>query len=182
MNYAQAVSYLDSLQISNAGLPPSFRRDGDSGTRPASSCACSATRTAPCPAYTSRGQRQGSTAAILDSVLSAAGYRTGLFTSPHLVSLRERVRVGGEPIPEQALADCVELVQPAHESVRGNPDLQPCTFFEAYLGIAALHFLREKWTSPSTRPAWGRLDATNPAHAAGRGHHHHRPGSHLHSR
>jgi dihydrofolate synthase/folylpolyglutamate synthase len=65
-------------------------------------------------------------------------------------------------VPEQGLADCVERVQPAHEAVRDNPDLQPCTFFEAYLGIAALHFLREEVDIAIYETGLGgRLDATN---------------------
>lgn len=50
---------------------------------------------------------KGSTAAMLDAVLRAAGYRTGLFTSPHLVSFRERVKVNGERIGK---ADIVHFI------------------------------------------------------------------------
>ncbi|MBD3258946.1 hypothetical protein GF377_10970 [candidate division GN15 bacterium] len=51
---------------------------------------------------------KGSTAAMLASVLQAAGYRTGLFTSPHLVDFRERVRVDGEMIPRRNVAGFVD--------------------------------------------------------------------------
>jgi len=50
---------------------------------------------------------KGSTAAMLASILSTAGYRTGLFTSPHLVSFRERVRVGNRLISKQAVSGFV---------------------------------------------------------------------------
>jgi dihydrofolate synthase/folylpolyglutamate synthase len=105
---------------------------------------------------------KGSTAAMLESALRHAGYRTGLFTSPHLVSFRERVRVNGEPIPEEAVAGAVAAVQPAHQAVRDDPGLQPCTFFEAYLGVAALHF-REAQVDIAIYETGlgGRLDATN---------------------
>ena len=51
---------------------------------------------------------KGSTAAMLASVLTAAGYRTGLFTSPHLQDFRERIRVDGEMIPKQKVVNFVD--------------------------------------------------------------------------
>ena len=51
---------------------------------------------------------KGSTAAMLDAVLRAAGYRVGLFTSPHLVDFRERVKVNGEKITKHALISFVD--------------------------------------------------------------------------
>ena len=51
---------------------------------------------------------KGSTAAMLASVLAAAGYRTGLFTSPHLQDFRERIRVDGEMIPKQKVVNFVD--------------------------------------------------------------------------
>src|ERR1044071_2485453 len=53
---------------------------------------------------------KGSTAAMLASILKAAGRRVGLYTSPHLVSFRERIRVNGAPIPEDAVADGVDAL------------------------------------------------------------------------
>ena len=69
---------------------------------------------------------KGSTAAMLASVLQAAGYRTGLFTSPHLVSFRERVRVDGERITSQAVTGFVRrhravLVKKNSRSSRPSP-------------------------------------------------------------
>ncbi len=55
---------------------------------------------------------KGSTAAMLASILQAAGYRTGLFTSPHLVDFRERVRIGRELIPKQAVAGFIDRLRP----------------------------------------------------------------------
>ncbi|MDX9856173.1 MAG: hypothetical protein RBT76_00110 [candidate division Zixibacteria bacterium] len=51
---------------------------------------------------------KGSTSAMLDAVLRSAGYRTGLFTSPHLVSFRERIKVDGERIPRADVARFVD--------------------------------------------------------------------------
>lgn len=55
---------------------------------------------------------KGSTAAMLASILQAAGYRTGLFTSPHLVDFRERVRIGSELIPRLAVARFIDRLRP----------------------------------------------------------------------
>ncbi len=105
---------------------------------------------------------KGSTAAMVERVLRQAGYRTGLFTSPHLVSFRERIRIDGEPIPQQALADCVALAKSAYEQVQSRSDLTPCTFFEVYLAVAALNFLRENVDIAIYETGLGgRLDATN---------------------
>ena len=51
---------------------------------------------------------KGSVSAMLASILNSAGYRVGLYTSPHLVSFRERIRVDGEPIPDFALPRLTE--------------------------------------------------------------------------
>lgn len=56
---------------------------------------------------------KGSTSAMLASILSAAGYRTGLFTSPHLVEFRERIRVDGRMISRQAVAGFINRQRPA---------------------------------------------------------------------
>src|SRR5215468_1138615 len=48
---------------------------------------------------------KGSTAAFLESILRRAGFRTGLYTSPHLEKINERIRVGGEPISDEAFAE-----------------------------------------------------------------------------
>ncbi len=55
---------------------------------------------------------KGSSAAMLAAVLQSAGYRTGLFTSPHLVDFRERVKVNGQKITKQALAGFVDRCRP----------------------------------------------------------------------
>ena len=61
---------------------------------------------------------KGSTAAMLASVLAAAGYRTGLFTSPHLYRFNERFQVNGAPIPDAALDRLAERVLAAAQPLR----------------------------------------------------------------
>jgi dihydrofolate synthase/folylpolyglutamate synthase len=101
---------------------------------------------------------KGSTAAFCESCLRAAGFRVGLYTSPHLVSVRERVQINRVPISEAAFAEGMAAVR---EAVTGleNP---PVTFFELMTALALHHFAREKidWVVWETGLG-GRLDATN---------------------
>jgi len=101
---------------------------------------------------------KGSTAAMMASILAEAGYRTGLFTSPHLVSFTERIRINSERISK---GDVVRLTGRLRELVINEKDLRP-TFFEFVTAMALLHF-RERgaeWVVLETGMG-GRLDATN---------------------
>ncbi len=100
---------------------------------------------------------KGSTASMIESALRAGGHRTGLYTSPHLVSFRERVRVGGVPITQEAVVRHVEDVRAAMESA--HEDL---TFFEIAT-LAAFLELRERRVDIAVIEAGlgGRLDVTN---------------------
>lgn len=100
---------------------------------------------------------KGSTCAMMDSILRVAGYRTGLYTSPHLVDFRERIRLDGAMIPEDAVAEGLTLLHQAAESWDHAP-----TFFELATVLAAWWFAREG----ADYVVWetgmgGRLDATN---------------------
>ncbi len=64
---------------------------------------------------------KGSVAAMLDACLGAAGYRVGRYTSPHLVELGERITVGGEPMPREALVAIAEEIQRRHAGARHRP-------------------------------------------------------------
>jgi dihydrofolate synthase/folylpolyglutamate synthase len=104
---------------------------------------------------------KGSTAAMLASILRAAGRRVGLFTSPHLIDFRERIRVDDTLIPAASMAELVEEIQPIIEGMRATPDGPP-TFFEAITLIAFLWFVREKPDVVVLETGMGgRLDATN---------------------
>ena len=100
---------------------------------------------------------KGSVAAMLHAVLSAAGYRVGLYTSPHLVSFTERIRVGATEIAED---DVVALAREIHTaaSVRGIE----LTFFEFVTVMAFLYFARTRVDLAVVEVGLGgRLDATN---------------------
>ncbi len=100
---------------------------------------------------------KGSVCAMLDAVCRAEGYRTGLFTSPHLVSFRERVRLDGYPIPETAVAEGLTHLR----ELTANWEPQP-TFFE-YVTALGLDYLRKRRAEIIILETGlgGRLDATN---------------------
>jgi dihydrofolate synthase/folylpolyglutamate synthase len=99
---------------------------------------------------------KGSTAAMIASVLRAAGLRTGLYTSPHLHTFRERIQISGELIPEVDVARLVERMQPLVAQV---PDI---TTFEIMTGLAFAWFAEQgvAWAVVEVGLG-GRLDATN---------------------
>ncbi len=99
---------------------------------------------------------KGSTAAFCRSALTAAGYRTGLYTSPHLQDFTERMQIDGEPIPANALAEWVEMLKPHIEQV---PDIST---FEITTALALAYFAAEKVNAAVLEVGLGgRLDATN---------------------
>ena len=104
---------------------------------------------------------KGSTAAMVSSVLSAAGYEPGLFTSPHLHTFRERIQVGGKLIPEEDFASLVEELWPTVESVSRSVHGR-VTVFE-FLTAMAFYYFRDRGVRANVIEVGlgGRLDATN---------------------
>lgn len=102
---------------------------------------------------------KGSTAAIIQSILKEAGYKAGLYTSPHLVSFRERIRIGNELIGEDDIAQLLGRMKGAIDVLKGE---QRPSFFEVYTALALLYF-REKDADVAVYETGlgGRLDATN---------------------
>jgi dihydrofolate synthase/folylpolyglutamate synthase len=106
---------------------------------------------------------KGSTAATLASILCASGLKTGLYTSPHLVRLNERIRVNGEEIGDDAFASLHREVDEIAERLvdRGELPWHP-SFFEMMTAIAFAYFSREKIDLAVLEVGMGgRLDATN---------------------
>jgi len=100
---------------------------------------------------------KGSTCAMLDAVLRETGARVALYTSPHLVDFRERIRIDGQMIPADAAAEGLSLIRAAAEGWEHQP-----TFFEIATVLAAWWFDR----AGADLVVWetglgGRLDATN---------------------
>jgi dihydrofolate synthase/folylpolyglutamate synthase len=99
---------------------------------------------------------KGSTAAMAAAILQAAGYRVGLYTSPHLVEFRERIRVNGEMISELQVARLTEQLQALCQ-----PDLS-ATFFEYTTAMAFQHFADSDVDIAVLEVGLGgRFDATN---------------------
>lgn len=105
---------------------------------------------------------KGSVCAYLSSVLRRAGYRTGMFTSPHLTTMRERVRISGEPVSEKDFIKYFELVKnKLEQGIPGKDDYRP-TFFEMLFFMAMLCFEEENVQVILLETGLGgRLDATN---------------------
>jgi dihydrofolate synthase/folylpolyglutamate synthase len=100
---------------------------------------------------------KGSVCAMIDSICRAQGYGTGLFTSPHLVTFRERIRVNGEMISEDAVAAGLARIR----ELVADWDPHP-TFFEITTALALQHFARAKIDIVILETGLGgRLDATN---------------------
>ncbi|MBS1601460.1 MAG: bifunctional folylpolyglutamate synthase/dihydrofolate synthase, partial [Bacteroidetes bacterium] len=80
---------------------------------------------------------KGSTSHMLAAIFQEAGYKTGLYTSPHLRDFRERIRINGEMIPESAVVDFVQKIRPVSEQM--DP-----SFFEITVVMAFDYFVKEK--------------------------------------
>ena len=148
MTYAAAVSYLYNLQkhgiklgletmtalVSRLGMPQArYRTLHIAGTN-----------------------GKGSTAAIVAAILQKAGYRVGLYTSPHLIDFRERIRVNGEMISEMDVARLTALLKALCE-----PDMS-ATFFECTTAMAFQHFADSQVDLAVLEVGLGgRFDATN---------------------
>jgi dihydrofolate synthase/folylpolyglutamate synthase len=109
---------------------------------------------------------KGSTAAMLASIAGAAGVRAGLYTSPHLVSITERIRISGEEISRADFARAASFVRAASEEVERATGALP-TFFEQVTAIALAAF-REAGVQLAILETGlgGRLDATTAARAS----------------
>jgi dihydrofolate synthase/folylpolyglutamate synthase len=153
INYREALSWLYSLQRFGIklGLENIERLLDELSTR-------GVLQAAPWKVIHVAGTNgKGSVCAMIDSICRAQGYRTGLFTSPHLVTFRERIRVNGDMISEEAVAEGLTTIR----NLVANWDPHP-TFFEVVTALALKHF-------SDTRAAiviletglGGRLDATS---------------------
>ncbi len=154
MSYSETIHYLYSLQkqgikfglsniiklMSSLGDPqkpyPSFHIAGTNG--------------------------KGSTSAIIASVLKALGLKIGLFTSPHLVSFTERIRVNDEEITEFEIVHLAEELRTKISKLQSSDPTFSPTFFEVVTALTLLYFKREKIDIGVIETGMGgRLDATN---------------------
>lgn len=163
MNYHAAVHYLLSLGRELAApthaAAAKFNLENISVLaerlgRPERACPC---------AHIAGTNGKGSTAAFLESILRQARIRTGLYTSPHLESINERIRINGEEISDEAFAASFSRIQAVIEELLAAGKLQTHpTFFECVTAMAFESFAREGVEFGVFEVGLGgRLDATN---------------------
>jgi len=170
-NYAETLSYLFGLQrfgikLGLANITSLLKHLGDPH--------------AGLPSVHIAGSNgKGSTAAFLTSILRQAGYRVGLYTSPHLVDFSERIQVDGAPIPTERVVHFTDRIREAVEKMTRDGELwlpsgpefprvgfdsqkNTITFFEFTTAMALLHFRESKVDVAVLETGMGgRLDATN---------------------
>jgi len=101
---------------------------------------------------------KGSVCAMIEAVLRASGFKTGLYTSPHLFRFNERFRINGRDIPDPVMEQLIADVEAAAQSL----DTRPATFFEIATAMAFEYFKREKVDYAVIETGMGgRWDATN---------------------
>jgi dihydrofolate synthase/folylpolyglutamate synthase len=104
---------------------------------------------------------KGSVCAMLESVLRAAGFRTGLYISPHLIRFNERIRAGGAEASDAELESLAQAVEAVEGGVAGRLG-KPATYFEFSTAMMFEHFRRAKVDIAVIETGMGgRLDATN---------------------
>src|SRR5690554_7461777 len=98
---------------------------------------------------------KGSTSSLIASVLQEAGYKVGLYTSPHLVDFRERIRINGKDISQDFVVDFIEKHHPFLET-------NQLSFFEMTVGMAFQYFAEQKVDVAIIEVGLGgKLDSTN---------------------
>ena len=100
---------------------------------------------------------KGSTCAMLASIFQAAGYKTGLYTSPYIIRFNERIQVNGRQIPDEAICELTEYIKPMADSIFEQP-----TEFEMVTALGFEYFKREKCDIVICEVGMGgEFDATN---------------------
>ena len=105
---------------------------------------------------------KGSTCAMIAAALTASGLRTGMFSSPHLHKITERITVGGQPISDEQFVSLFERLWPVAENIRLNTDAGMVSVFEFQTAMAFLHFADVQADAMVIEVGLGgRLDSTN---------------------
>jgi dihydrofolate synthase/folylpolyglutamate synthase len=105
---------------------------------------------------------KGSVAAMIAQVLTTSGRKTGLYTSPHFHTVRERICIDGNPITKAEFAGAMADVKPSIESMRHDTGFRQLTYFEALTALAFAYFREQRADFQVLEVGLGgRLDATN---------------------
>jgi dihydrofolate synthase/folylpolyglutamate synthase len=163
LNYSQAEDYLDSFVnyeqipgISYAQPGYSLRHVEELLNRMGNPQLAART------IHIAGSKGKGSVAAMIAQVLSDSGYKTGLYTSPHLHTLRERISVDGSLISEAEFAAAMAEVKPFIESMKKDTVFRQLTYFEALTALAFAYFKKKRVDLQVLEVGLGgRLDATN---------------------
>jgi dihydrofolate synthase/folylpolyglutamate synthase len=175
MSYAAAVDHLYALGHELAPASPSApRRKFDLAHMRVLAAAVGDPQTTFSSVLIAGTNGKGSTAATLASIFTAAGYRTGLYTSPHLVRVNERIQIDGVQISDEDFARLYFQVDESARHLVESGDLpHPPSFFEVLTALAFLYFAGKKEDTSNEAQAnpvdiailevglGGRLDATN---------------------
>lgn len=115
-----------------------------------------------CAIHVAGSKGKGSTALLVESILAAAGLKTGTFTSPHLVRWTERIRIGGVELDAQSLVLALEALRPVLRSYCSREPAHPPTFFDV-MTAAAFYLFDRAGLDVAVIEAGigGRLDSTN---------------------
>jgi len=118
-------------------------------------------RVAPC-FHVAGTNGKGSTSAMIEAIQRAQGRRTGLYTSPHLVAIGERIQVDRAPLSDSKVVALAERLRPHYEAIRAEDPENAPTFFELITAAALLEFAERKVDVAILETGLGgRLDATN---------------------
>ena len=116
----------------------------------------------PLSVHVAGSKGKGSVAAMVAAALSACAYRTGLYTSPHLSHLGERIAIDGEPATPEELKSALETARPYLEDTLSDADARRLTYFEILTILAFVHFHARRVEAQVIEVGLGgRLDATN---------------------
>ena len=163
MNYTEALDYVDSFinfeKIPKYSYASSFRLERMHSFLKALGNPHQSLKTI----HIAGSKGKGSTCVIISSILKEAGYHVGLYTSPHLLDIRERVRIFGEgAIPEDRFIELIERIKPIAEEFRDHKTLGKLSFFEVLTACSFLYFKEENIDIAILETGLGgRLDATN---------------------
>ncbi len=165
MNYSQAEEYLDSF-VNYEQIPGITYALSDYSLRHVEELLkrLGNPHLAPRTVHIAGTEGKGSVAAMIAQVLSDSGYKTGLYTSPHLHTLRERISVDGSLISEAEFATTMTEVKPFVETMKLDTSFRQLTYFEVLTALAFVYFRRKQVNFQVLEVGLGgRLDATNVA-------------------
>ncbi|MBU4376739.1 MAG: bifunctional folylpolyglutamate synthase/dihydrofolate synthase [Candidatus Omnitrophica bacterium] len=160
MTYHEALKYLDSLIDYEKANDFDYKRSFKLDRMKSLSSRLGNPHEGIKAVHVAGTKAKGSVSSFINSILIKAGYKTGMYTSPHLISFRERIRVDGEPISEDNLARLVAKIYP-HAEDMAKKNERP-TYFEVCTAIAFLYF-KERGVDFMVLEVGmgGRLDSTN---------------------